>query len=63
VRDFNVFFLADGTAAPSPALHLASLRNIAYGFGRVLSVDEARRTVESSLAQKENNDRSVSGGD
>ncbi len=45
VRDFNVFFLGDGTAAADPALHLASLRNIAYGFGRVLSVAEARARV------------------
>lgn len=45
VRDFNVFFLGDGTAAAEPALHLASLRNIAYGFGRVLSVAEALRLL------------------
>jgi len=41
VNDFNVFFLGDGTAAPDPELHLATCRNIAYGFGRVLGVDEA----------------------
>jgi len=50
VRDFNVFFLADGTAAADPELHLASLRNIAYGFGRVLSVAEARRLINAGPA-------------
>jgi isochorismate hydrolase len=32
VRDFRVFFLADGTATVSEEYHLASLRNLAYGF-------------------------------
>lgn len=41
VNDFNVFFLGDGTAASDPELHLASCRNIAYGFGRVLGVEDA----------------------
>ncbi len=41
VRDFNVFFLGDCTAAADPTLHLASLKNIAYGFGRVLGSVEA----------------------
>ncbi len=45
VRDFNVFLLGDGTAAADPELHLGSLRNIAYGFGRVLGVAEALRAV------------------
>ena len=45
VRDFNVFLLADGTAAADVSLHLASLRNLAYGFGRVLSVAEAQRIL------------------
>lgn len=45
VRDFNVFFLADGTAAADEALHHASLKNIAYGFGRVMGVSEAMETL------------------
>jgi len=40
-RDFNVFFLGDGTASANQELHDSSLRNISYGFGRVLSVFEA----------------------
>lgn len=40
-RDFNVFFLGDGTATTNRELHYSSLKNISYGFGRVLSVSEA----------------------
>jgi isochorismate hydrolase len=47
VKDFNVFFLGDGTAAANMELHLASLRNIAYGFGRVMSTDEAIGTLSA----------------
>ncbi len=47
VRDFNVFLLGDGTAAADPELHLGSLRNIAYGFGRVLGVAEALQSLGS----------------
>jgi nicotinamidase-related amidase len=46
VRDFNVFFLGDCTAASDPALHIASLKNIAYGFGRVLGSAEAVGILE-----------------
>ncbi len=48
VRDFNVFFLADATATSDEAMHRASLRNIAYGFGRVLSTAEAMQTIRAS---------------
>jgi isochorismate hydrolase len=48
VRDFNVFVLGDGTAAASEELHLASLRNIAYGFGRVLSCKDATELLTVS---------------
>jgi nicotinamidase-related amidase len=48
VRDFNVFFLADGTATVSESLHHATLGNIAYGFGRVLGCSDARRLLEAS---------------
>jgi nicotinamidase-related amidase len=40
-RDFNVFFLGDGTATANQELHDSSLKNISYGFGRVLAVSEA----------------------
>jgi isochorismate hydrolase len=45
-RDFNVFFLGDGTATTDMVLQHASLKNIAFGFGRVLSVAEAIQTLQ-----------------
>lgn len=40
VRDFRVFFLADGTATAGKEYHLATLRNLAYGFAYILTCDE-----------------------
>ncbi len=40
MRDFRVFFAADGTAAPSLEFHRGSLLNLAYGFAYVLTCDE-----------------------
>jgi len=37
VRDYRVFFLADGTSTVSEDLHLASLKNISYGFATLIS--------------------------
>ena len=45
VRDFDVFFLGDGTATVDATLHLSALCTIAHGFGRVLSVAEAVETL------------------
>lgn len=44
-RDFNVFFLGDGTASVNEELHISSLKNISYGFGRVLSIFEAQQIL------------------
>lgn len=41
VRDFRVFFLADGTATEGEGYHHATLRNLAYGFAYLLTCDEA----------------------
>lgn len=40
MRDFRVFFAADGTAAPSLDFHRSSLLNLAFGFAYVLTCDE-----------------------
>jgi len=37
VRDYRVFFVADATATVSRELHLASLKNLAFGFAYVVS--------------------------
>ena len=44
-RDFNVFFLGDGTATANDELHTSSLKNISYGFGRVMAVSEAMQIL------------------
>ncbi len=40
VRDFRVFFLMDGTATVSKTYHVASLRNLAYGFAYLKRCEE-----------------------
>lgn len=40
MRDFLVFFVHDATATSLKELHLASLKNLAYGFAVVLSTEE-----------------------
>jgi len=37
VRDFRVFFLADGTSTISQEFHLAALNNLGYGFATLLN--------------------------
>jgi len=37
MRDYRVFFVADATAAPTEELHLASLKNLAYGFAYIVT--------------------------
>ena len=40
MRDYRVFFAADGTAAPSLAFHRGTLLNLSYGFAYVLTCDD-----------------------
>jgi isochorismate hydrolase len=37
VRDYRVFFVSDATATVNSELHLASLKNLAFGFAHILS--------------------------
>ena len=37
--NFNVFILMDGTATKSEELHIASLKNMAYGFATIADTD------------------------
>jgi isochorismate hydrolase len=39
VRDYRVFFVADGTATVNEELHLASLRNLVFGFAHVVDAN------------------------
>ena len=52
-RDFNVFFLGDGTATANRELHDSSLKNISYGFGRVLGVSEALEILRGQSLRRQ----------
>jgi isochorismate hydrolase len=41
VRDFRVFFLVDGTSTANADFHLATLKNLSYGFATLLTCDQA----------------------
>lgn len=40
MRDYHVFFLIDGTATRRSDLHLATLKNLGFGFAYLLTCDE-----------------------
>jgi isochorismate hydrolase len=40
VRDYRVFFVSDATATASDELHLASLKNISFGFSYIVSTKQ-----------------------
>jgi isochorismate hydrolase len=40
VRNFRVFFLADGTSTISEDLHLSTLKNLGYGFATLMRCDQ-----------------------
>lgn len=46
VRNFRVFFLADGTSTASPDFHLATLRNLSYGFVTLMTCDQLIKAVK-----------------
>lgn len=41
LRDFRVFFLADGTSTANADFHLATLKNLTYGFATLMTCDQA----------------------
>jgi nicotinamidase-related amidase len=45
MRDFRVFFLADATATSEPEFQVAALKNLAYAFAYVLTVDSLLRQI------------------
>ena len=48
VRDYRVFFVADATATINVELHLASLKNLAYGFAYIVNTED----ICQSLSKK-----------
>jgi len=47
MRDFRVFFVADATATLYMELHLASLRNLAYGFAHIMDTEKIAYYIEN----------------
>lgn len=45
VRNFRVFFLADGTSTINEEFHLATLRNLGYGFATLMSCHQLVQTI------------------
>lgn len=50
VRDYRVFFLADGTSTVSHDLHMATLHNLAYGFATLMTCREFCRAADAGPA-------------
>jgi nicotinamidase-related amidase len=46
VRNYRVFFLADGTSTISEDFHLATLKNLGYGFAALLSCEGFIRLIK-----------------
>ncbi len=53
VRNFRVFFLADGTSTIGHDLQLATLKNLGYGFATLLSCSQFIKFIEQVLSQSE----------
>jgi isochorismate hydrolase len=47
MRDYRVFFLIDGTATGKDDHHLATLRNLGYGFAYLMTCDELIMNLKS----------------
>jgi isochorismate hydrolase len=45
MRDYQIFFLIDGTAAGKSDLHVAALKNLGYGFAYLLTCEELIKTL------------------
>lgn len=46
MRDYRVFILIDGTATRKSELHLATLKNLGFGFAYLLTCDELVRMLK-----------------
>ncbi len=47
VRDYRIFFLIDGTATGRSELHLATLKNLGFGFAYLITCDELIKTLST----------------
>jgi isochorismate hydrolase len=44
-RDYRVFFVMDGTGTVDEELHLATLKNLAFGFAYITDTEQILRSV------------------
>jgi len=47
VRDYRVFFVSDATATVNDELHIASLKNLAFGFAHIVSTEQLSRYLSN----------------
>jgi isochorismate hydrolase len=47
MRDYRVFFLIDGTATGKDDHHLATLKNLGFGFATLMTCDELIQNLKS----------------
>ena len=47
VKDYRVFFVSDATATANDELHLASLKNLAFGFAHIISTEQLCRYLSN----------------
>ena len=47
IRDYRVFFLADGAATGEEDYHLATLKNLSFGFATLLTCEQFIQTMKS----------------
>ena len=47
MRDYRVFFLIDGTATGKEDHHLATLKNLGYGFAYLITCEELIKNLKS----------------
>jgi isochorismate hydrolase len=48
MRDYQVFFVIDGTATQNEELHISSLRTLSHGFAVPVTTSEIRNTFEEN---------------
>ena len=47
MKDYRVFFVSDATATVNEDLHLASLKNLAFGFAHIVDTKKLCRSIEN----------------
>ncbi|HID93079.1 MAG TPA: cysteine hydrolase [bacterium (Candidatus Stahlbacteria)] len=47
-RDYRIFFIADATGSVNEELHLATLKNVAFGFAYVATIDEIMEQIRAT---------------